>query len=56
MIRLLIADDHQAIRFGLQTLLGAEPDITVTGVAGDGRTGSARWAGETSPVLLGRRI
>jgi DNA-binding NarL/FixJ family response regulator len=38
MIRLLIADDHEVIRFGLQMLLGDAPDITVIGTAADGRT------------------
>jgi len=37
MIRLLVADDHKVIRFGLQTLLAKEPDITVVGAAADGR-------------------
>jgi len=38
MIRVLVADDNEAIRFGLQALLGAEQDITVIGTAADGRT------------------
>jgi DNA-binding NarL/FixJ family response regulator len=37
MIRLLVADDHEVIRFGLQSLLGQEPDISVIGMAADGR-------------------
>jgi len=52
MIRLLIADDHEVIRFGLQLLLGAEPDITVTGLAGDGRTAVAMAVADPPDVVL----
>ncbi|CAI9412284.1 response regulator [Nocardioides sp. T2.26MG-1] len=36
MIRVVIADDQPLIRAGLATLIGAEPDIEVVGVAEDG--------------------
>lgn len=36
-ISVLLADDHQVLRDGLKTLLEAQPDIRVVGVAADGR-------------------
>ncbi|MFO7171630.1 MAG: response regulator transcription factor [Bacillota bacterium] len=36
MIRVVLADDHRAIRDGIQTLLAMEPDIQVVGAAGNG--------------------
>ncbi|WP_061296686.1 response regulator [Herbidospora cretacea] len=36
MIRLVIADDDPLVRQALAVLLGAEPDMTVAGVAADG--------------------
>jgi two-component system, NarL family, response regulator NreC len=36
MIRVMLADDHQIIRKGLQGLLSAEPDFEIVGEAGDG--------------------
>jgi len=36
-IRVLIADDQELIRTGLQTIIDAQPDIEVVGVATDGR-------------------
>ena len=36
MIRLLIVDDHLAVRQGLRMRLGAEPDLEVVGEAADG--------------------
>jgi DNA-binding NarL/FixJ family response regulator len=52
MIRLLIADDHEVIRFGLQLLLGGEPDITVIGVAAEGRTAVAMAVADRPDVVL----
>jgi DNA-binding NarL/FixJ family response regulator len=36
MIRVLLADDHDVIRFGLQQLIGSEEDMEVVGEATDG--------------------
>ena len=35
-VRVVIADDQPLVRAGLSTLLGAEPDLEVVGVAADG--------------------
>jgi DNA-binding NarL/FixJ family response regulator len=35
-LKLLLADDHQIVRQGLQALLGAQPDFEVVGEAADG--------------------
>jgi DNA-binding NarL/FixJ family response regulator len=34
-VRILIADDHPVVRFGLTHMLNAEPDLTVVGEASD---------------------
>jgi DNA-binding NarL/FixJ family response regulator len=52
MIRLLIADDHEVIRFGLRLLLGNEPDISVVGVAADGRTAVSMAVADPPDVIL----
>jgi two-component system, NarL family, response regulator NreC len=36
IIKIIIADDHQIVRFGLRTLLESEPDFQVVGEAVDG--------------------
>ncbi len=36
MLDVLVADDHEVIRFGLTTLLSAAPDMRVVGVADNG--------------------
>lgn len=36
-IRVLIAEDHQTVREGLEMILKAQPDIEVVGEAGDGQ-------------------
>jgi len=41
VIRVLVADDHQAVRKGVRALLAAEREITVVGEAGDGSTALA---------------
>ncbi|MCP3881420.1 MAG: response regulator, partial [Sulfitobacter sp.] len=38
----LLVDDHAMLRKGMAALLGAEPDITVVGEAGDGEQAIAR--------------
>jgi YesN/AraC family two-component response regulator len=38
MIKVLVADDHTAIRAGLVMILGGAPDIEVVGEAADGAT------------------
>ena len=43
-IKVLIADDEPLVRAGLRTILEAEPDITVVGVAADGREALAEAA------------
>lgn len=39
MIRVVIVDDQQLMRSGFEMILGAQEDIEVVGVAGDGREG-----------------
>jgi DNA-binding NarL/FixJ family response regulator len=36
-VRILLADDHPVVRFGLRSLLDAEPDLQVVGEASNGR-------------------
>jgi DNA-binding NarL/FixJ family response regulator len=50
-IRVLIVDDHEIVREGLQTLLAEEPDFEVVGVAGDGAVAVA-LAAETKPDVI----
>jgi DNA-binding NarL/FixJ family response regulator len=37
LIRVLVADDQAVVRIGFSALCGAQPDMCVTGTAGDGR-------------------
>jgi len=41
-IRVVLADDHDVVRLGLRTLLGASPDVEVVGEATDGAEALAR--------------
>lgn len=52
MIRLLVADDHEAIRYGLQTLIADQPDITLIGTAADGRTAVTMAIANPPDVIL----
>jgi DNA-binding NarL/FixJ family response regulator len=52
VIRLLIADDHEVIRFGLRMLLGGAPDITVIGLAADGRAAVRMAVADRPDVVL----
>ena len=36
VVRVLLADDHATVRYGLKLLIDAEPDMTVVAEAGDG--------------------
>ena len=36
MIRVVVADDHQVVRSGLQQLLATTPDILIVGAAANG--------------------
>lgn len=50
-IRVLVADDHPAVRSGLVALLDSAPDITVVGEAADG-TAAVRAAQELRPDVV----
>lgn len=50
-IRILIVDDHEIVREGLQTLLAEEPDFEVVGTAGDGAV-AVGLAQETKPDVI----
>ncbi len=41
-IRILLADDHPALRVGLRVLLEQAPDIVVAGEVGNGREALAQ--------------
>ncbi|PWC06519.1 response regulator [Mycetocola zhujimingii] len=51
-IRVLLADDHPAIRSGLRLLLQAADDITVVGEAGSGSTAVSNARALTPDVIL----
>lgn len=51
-IRVLLADDHAAIRSGLRLLLQAADDITVVGEAGSGTTAVSNARALTPDVIL----
>ena len=50
-IRILIADDHSLMRFGLKTLFSHQPDMTVIGEACDGKE-ALRLADELTPDVV----
>ena len=51
MIRILLADDQDLIRFGFRALIEAEPDLTVVAEANDGAEAIDR-AHETQPDIV----
>ena len=52
MIRVLLADDHAAIRAGLRMLLATAGDIEVVGEAADGATAVANARALRPDVVL----
>jgi len=52
MVRVFLADDHAIVRSGLRLLLEREPDFTVVGEAGDGRTAVDTIAHERTDVAV----
>ncbi len=52
MIRLLVADNNETVRFGIQTLLAGEADITVIGEAVDGGAAVTMAMMQTPDVVL----
>lgn len=50
-LRVVLADDHAIIRDGLKLLIDAQPDMTVVGEAGDGRSAVAQ-AQELVPDVI----
>ena len=50
-MRVLLADDHVTVRYGLKLLIDAEPDMTVVAEAGDGAE-AIRKTLETKPDVV----
>ena len=51
-IKVFLADDHAVLRAGLKMLLESQPDITVVGEAGDGKTTLSLATCASPDVLL----
>ena len=51
-IRVLLVDDHDVVRLGLRTLLGAAPDVEVVGEAADGDAAVAQAAALAPDVVV----
>ena len=54
-IRVVVVDDHQIVRDGLVSLLGALGGVEVAGQAADGRD-ALHVVAETDPDVLGRVV
>jgi two-component system, NarL family, response regulator NreC len=52
LIRIVLADDHQVVRRGLQMVLGGEPDFEVVAEAGDVDTARRYVRGHKPQVLV----
>ena len=52
MLRILIADDHPIVRNGLKSILNEQPDMAVTGEAGDGQIALDMLSRDTYDLLL----
>jgi DNA-binding NarL/FixJ family response regulator len=52
MISVLVVDDQPMIRLGIRAILDAQPDMTVAGEAGDGRTAVQRVRDLDPDVVL----
>jgi DNA-binding NarL/FixJ family response regulator len=50
-VRVLVCDDQALVRAGYATILGAQPDMTVVGEAGDGRS-AVESAGRLRPDVV----
>lgn len=50
-IRIVLADDHDVVRRGLQALIGIEPDMDIVGIAGNG-VEAVQKVHETSPDVV----
>jgi DNA-binding NarL/FixJ family response regulator len=50
-VRVLVCDDQALIRTGLSTIIDAQPDLTVVGECGDGRT-AVELAGRLRPDVV----
>lgn len=51
-IRVLIADDHPVVRAGLRMLVASQPDMEVTGEAGDGAEAVTRTVATKPHVVI----
>ncbi|WP_306214507.1 response regulator [Actinoplanes sp. RD1] len=52
MIRVMIADDQPLVRAGLRMVLAQQPDLTVVGEAGDGRSAIQQYCDLRPDVVL----
>ena len=52
MIRVLVVDDEELVRTGLQMILAAEPDVTVVATAADGQEALAAVETHSPDVVL----